>query len=200
MAERNKLPTPINTADPVPDFALPKKLYEPKEVKTPTGLLRLRCVKGLDEIHHIESLWQQAATRGEGFGLDEFTEEGYFNRKFFRQANILVAENTQGEIVGVSVFGPSSLSRMENPLLSVCYVTVEINHRKERVGSSLLEYSMDLLKKDGFKGVLSDTYVTNHQMICLLRMMDYSFVGSLPMCAYVAHHGPTESLLVYKEL
>ncbi len=200
MSERNKLPTPINVADPLPDFALPKREYEPKEVKTSAGSLNLRCVKGPEEILYIESLWQDAAKRGEGFGLDEFTEQGYFCRKMFREANILVAENTQGEIVGASVFGPSSLSRMETSLLSVLYVTVGINQRKQGIGKSLLEHSMDLLKKDGFKGVLSDTYVNNYQMLGLLRMMDYSFLGSMPKCAYVANHGPTDSLLVYRDL
>ncbi len=200
MAERNKLPNSINVADPLPDFALPKREYEPKEVKTKSGLLNLRCVKGPEEILYIESLWKDAAARGEGFGLDEFTEEGYFNRMFFREANILVAENTQGEIVGAAVFGPSSLSRMENPLLSTCYVTVDTNRRKQGIGKSLLEYSMDLLKKDGFLGVLSDTYINNYQMLGLLRILNYSFLGSLPMCAYIAGIGPTDSLLVYKDL
>lgn len=159
----------IDITKPIPEEFMPKRSYDPKDIQTPSGRVRIRTAAGKDDIIQVENLWRDAADRAEGFGTDEFREDGYFNRKFFREANILVAENSLGIIIGASVFGPSALSRSENPVLATLYVTCTPTTRRQRVGTSLLQYSMELLKKDGFKGVISDTYVNNYQMLGLLR-------------------------------
>ncbi len=194
------MPNVIDPSKPIPDFALPKREIEPKMIQTPDGSVQLRGIKQHEEILHIESIFKNAARNSEGIGLDEFTDEGYFNRKFFREADLMLAENTQGDIVGASMFGPSALSRMATPVIGHCYLAVDPSNRRQGIGKALIKYTMDLLKREGHKGIFSDAYVNNNQMLKLMGSLKYTILGSMPKCGLIAENGLTDSLLLYRHL
>ena len=186
--------------DNVPTFLNIGNTYETKEFKSPEGTLRIRSAESPEDIWQSEELWRSAAERGEGFGMDEFEDTGYFHRKFFRESNILVVEDTAGKIHATSIFGPSTLSRAVKTVLATNYVAVDKSSVKLKIGQTLLEHSLKILKNEGYKGIISDTYIENHKMLRLLKKLNFGFRGSLPQCAYIKGYGPSDSLIVYKDL
>jgi GNAT superfamily N-acetyltransferase len=169
-----------------------------KEVSTKAGTVKLRSVQSIDEVIEVEKLIRSSAEKGIGFGIDEFNAYGHFNRKFVPSPDILVAESTDGEIVGASLLGPSGLSRSEKPTLCHIYITVKDTHANMHLGSALFRHSMDVLKPQGYSTVITDAYMNNFPMLQILRREKFFASGCMPYCAYLKNHGALDSLLFYK--
>ncbi len=196
---RNKPLPPLVDASQLPGLHSGSQV-EAKHVKLRSGDLCIRSASSNEELWHAETMWRTGAELGQGFGIDEFDDNGCFNRKFFRSSNVLVAEDIQGNIVGASIYGPSILSRGTDKSLANCYVAVSPTNQRQGIGSALIQFSLGLVKQQGYKGCVSDTFVNNHAGLELLRKHKYMFTGSMPMCAYVKGAGPIDSIIAYKQL
>lgn len=174
--------------------------FEAAEVRTDLGVVRVRSIRSLDELWETETLIRTAAEKGQGFGIDEFNDQGHFNRNFLKNVDILIAENADGDVIGATLFGPSNLSRAKTPVIAHQYMVVRESYRNAGIAQALLTRCEDILRHQGYRMVISDTYLNNHAMIHIFRKAGFAFRGSFPYCSYMNDVGPVQSLLTCKDL
>ena len=168
------------------------------ELRTDDGMVKIRPVQNDAEALEFEKMCRQSADDCESFGIDEFDEEGHFNRKLFRSSNIVLAEQaSSGDIVGASIIGPAKLTRTPVSLLAHQYIIAKKGQNQSSVGEALINYGLSSIKQLGYKGVLSDIYPTNTYQVHLYNDFNFTFRGSLPYAGYLKGLGPSPSLLVY---
>ena len=152
-----------------------------------------------DDLYTIERMIHQCAGDGEGFALDEFTENGTFNTKMLWDRNTLLAQSQEGKLVAAVVFGPTFLCRSPNSGQLGGYIIVEKGCRGQGIGTNLLLYCIGHAQRLGFKAILSDVFTTNDVAMQLILRAGFHVIGTLPYCAYLKGSGYTDSLVVYKE-
>ena len=147
----------------------------------------------------VEEMIRSAARDGTGFGLDEFTSQGVFNRKFLRETTILVASwEDGGQPIGTMLLGPSAVCRSANLLMNF-YLIVEPGHRHNGVGTCLSTQMELLANRLGYEGILLDLYQCDVTALEWLRKRDYRVTGSLPDCGYIKGRGYVDCVLLYKD-
>ena len=174
--------------------------FESEEVRTKLGMVKIRSIRTLDELWETERMIRKAAEKGEGFGIDEFNEQGHFNRSFLKNVDILIAENADGDVIGATLFGPSNLSRAKTSVIAHQYMVVKDSFRNAGVGQALLSRCEDILQHQGYRMITSDTYLNNHAMMHIFRKEGFAFRGSFPYCSFMNDVGPVQSLLTCKDL
>ena len=104
------------------------------ELRTDDGMVKIRPVQNDAEALEFEKMCRQSAEDCESFGIDEFDEEGHFNRKLFRSSNIVLAEQaSSGDIVGACIRHWASKTYQDTSVPSC----PSIYHCKERPESKL---------------------------------------------------------------
>ena len=147
----------------------------------------------------IEEMIRQSAREGRGFGLDEFTETGLFNRKLLRNSHAVVARlEPGGAPVGVTVSGTSAVCRVENKLMNG-YIVISPSFRGKSVGTALMKTLVNVAKSLGYEGMLIDVYQTESRTISWSKKLGFCVTGSLPECGYVKGQGFVDALLLYRE-
>ncbi len=202
MDEKRAQPIPsLVKLETVPQHINYGREFLSDEFKTKDGsIVNIRSVKTPEEVWTAEEIWRQAAERGIGFGIDEFTEQGHFNRSFLRDSNVIIAEDSHGEIIASAIFGSSSLSRAEKSLVAQLYLAVSPKSGDKGVGSKLMEHCMKLIKTEGYMGCLTDTYANNTRMLQMLRECKFEFRGSLPKAGFFKNEGAVDSFIIFREL
>ena len=109
----------------------------PKKITLKSGLKIIIEVANDNDKYKVEGLIRAAAFNGEGFAVDEFTEEGHFNYKFFRKFATIVAKNTTDSLLGAVILGPSSLCRNHQTDTITGYCVVEKSFRQLGIGKCL---------------------------------------------------------------
>ena len=150
------------------------------------------------EYSQVECKIRNAAESGSMIGLDELTDSGLWNRSFLRKTHVLGTYNEKNEMVGVALFGPSSICRTDSIIISG-YVILDQRYQFQGLESVLVETIIDISKKLSFEGVLLDVYRTEWKFIGLLMDMGFKVTGSLPKCGYLKGKGYIDSVLLYKE-
>ena len=149
----------------------------------------------------IEEMIKQSAREGRGFGPDEFTETGLFNRRLLRNRNshaVIAHLEPGGPPIGVSLIGTSAVCRVENKLMNG-YMVISPSHRGKGVGSALMNALVDVAKSLEYEGMLIDVYQTESRTISWSKKMGFCVAGSLPECGYVKGQGFVDVLLLYRE-
>ena len=147
----------------------------------------------------IEEMIRQSALEGRGFGLDEFTENGLFNRNLLRNSHAVVARLEPGGLpIGVALAGASAVCRVESKLMNA-YIVISPTYRGNGVGTVLMETLVDIAKSLGYEGMLIDVYQTESKTISWSKKMGFRVTGSLPESGYVKGHGFVDVLLLYRE-
>ena len=152
-----------------------------------------------EQFTQLEQLIRREAEEGSGFAIDEFTEDGFFNRFLLRNSQeIVVTENPDGEPIAAAVFGQSAICRSASPM-GGGYVLVKKEYRLMGIGNALLHFVLEEMERQGFKGFLTDVFPHCGGFLHILLANGFFITGSLPKVAYVKGHGLTHSLLVYKD-
>ncbi len=149
----------------------------------------------------IEGFIRQAALEGHGFGVDEFTDSGTFNRNLFRDKRthaVVARTGSDGRIVGAVIFGTNSVCRTENQLMGG-YIAVPTEHRGVGVGTLLANTLIDTARSLRYEGVLLDVYQSESRTIAWSTRLGFHVTGSLPHCGYVRRQGYVDSLLFCRE-
>ena len=137
-------------------------------------------------------------------GIDEFTHSGLNNLEpkvshENSKTYVMGAYNHENNILlGVAVFGPSSITRTDSIIMSG-YIILDLDHHFLGLESILVEAMINISKELKFEGLLLDVYQTEWKFIGLLMDMGYKVTGSLPKCGYVKGKGYVDSILLYKE-
>ena len=147
----------------------------------------------------IEEMIRQSALEGRGFGLDEFTENGLFNRNLLRNSHAVVARLQPGGLpVGIALAGASAVCRVESKLMNA-YIVIKPTYRGNGVGTALMGTLVDVAKSLRYEGMLMDVYQTESKTISWSKKMGFRVTGSLPESGYVKGQGFVDTLLLYRE-
>lgn len=184
------------------DNSFLSKLYSPVPKAVSTDLLTsaspeftLRKLSG-SECTVVENVIRDAASRGFMIGLDEFFDNGVWNRKFLRETSVLGVNSE--ELLGVVLFGPSAICRTESVVMGA-YVLLKAKSAYQAIATALVDKLTRIAKILNYEGLILDVYRTEMEFVALMLDMGFKIVGSLPDCGYVKGRGYTDSLLLYKE-
>ena len=151
-----------------------------------------------EEVWEAEEVWREMADAGEGFGIDEFDENGCHCRGTFYESDVFVVIDEDGEVAGAALFGPSSLSRTKMTAAG-CYTGIKPSYRDAGLGTKLLEYFVTLAKMNKYAVMYIDVLISDRLsfMNTVAKKAGFMNSGSLPKCAYVKNYGLADSLLYY---
>ncbi len=182
-------------------------LYTPLEgqilhtnVQLPSGeqTLYLREA-GRDDVMTVESLIRDSALQGQGFGIDEFTEQGIFNRKLLRRTSCIVGSlHENGPVIAAVLLGPSAVCRGATQLLNF-YPIVAKEYRRHGIANILLEEVELFAREVGYEGILLEVYQSDSAVLQWFSKHNYHVTASLPECGYLKGQGYTNLLLLYKD-
>ena len=175
-----------------PDFTSFPDLYHNLQA------LSVTFADGADTVR-VEEMLRQAAMAGDGFAIDEFTEDGTFNRKFFRRCFVAVLKNAQGDILAAVLFGPSSLCRTEGHEVTG-YVIVAPSARRRGLGTAVLKYCLDAAKRLQYRTVLSDVLTSNLKVLGMVQREGFIITATLPNVALVRNTGFVNTYVVWRPL
>ena len=146
----------------------------------------------------VENCIANAAKSEYMIAVDEFLDNGVWNRKLLKKTHLVGIYNSKGHLVALSLFGPSAICRTES-LVMGGYVLVNSQHQYQGLEIALVENLTDIAKKLDFEGIAFDIYRTETRFISLLMDMGFKITGSLPEYGYMKDVGYVDSLLLYKE-
>ncbi len=154
-----------------------------------------------EDVWKVEHFTRELASQGDGFALDEFTQEGYFNKKFFIDYNVgVLTEKDNTEIMAFVMFGKSNLMRSHSAKTAHLYTMVRKEYRHLGLGTTIIKSCLQLLLELGYERVMSDVFLPNFDGLTMVNKAGFTIVGSLPDCGYMAGHGLCDSILVHKGL
>ncbi len=183
------------------------KLHTPLECELPQTCIELPSGRKtvhlrqarLEDVLTVEGLIRKAAREGTGFGLDEFTSQGLFNRKFLRETSLLIASwEDGGQPIGAVLLGPSAVCRSTNLLMNF-YLLVDCEQRRHGIGTGLFHQMELLANRLEYEGILLDVYQSDGKALEWLQKQGYHVTASLPDCGYIKGQGYVNCLLLYKD-
>ena len=150
-------------------------IYNPLPVKVQTREVYLRTGEKFSirelpraEYSPVENMIRNAAESGRMIGIDEFTHSGLWNRMFLRKTYVMGAYSHENNILlGVAVFGPSSITRTDSIIMSG-YIILDLVHHFLGLESILVEAMINISKELKFEGLLLDVYQTEWKFMALL--------------------------------
>ena len=143
---------------------------------------------------------RQAAEESDGFAIDEFNNEGHFNRKLLFDSQVVVAKTSDDVIVATAVLGPSKACRAYNPSQVGGYMLVNKDFRGKGVGQSFFKYLAKQGKEVGVSAILTDAYATCFPALQFLNKLDFMVTGTFPHCGYMKNKGYTHSYMYWRSL
>ena len=189
---------PLQKVETIPDL-FTSESYGSQVIHTKEGNLLFKTAEG-EEVWMAEELFRDAAERGEGFGIDEWTPEGYLNRIFFQKSTSFVVRSGNGDVAGAGLYGPSSLSRTPSPHLAHCYITINPKYKNLGIAKSMFQFFIDTAKKENYSHFMVDAPMTDHVMTKMLYQNKFRVRGSFPDCLYMKDVGPMHNNLFSKKL
>ena len=152
------------------------------------------------DVYAIETMLRHAADKGNGFALDEFNPDGFFNRKFLRECHNLVLCSPDGDVLGAALFGPSAICQsITTPVLHF-YIVVSKEGKNRGVGMHLLDAVIEFASKNSYLAVFGDAFDMDVRATQFLIRNGFKKTCSLPNCAYVKDVGLAAASLYTKDV
>ena len=187
------LPPPLSSQlQPLPTLRCP-------EIPFKSGFLK-SMLADEEDMWRVEELIRDCAQRGDGFGLDEFTDNGYFNRKFTPESHVVVVKNKDDAMVAAVIFGTSSLCRSPEAGQVGGYFIVSRGFRGQGLGKAILRMCIEKARELGYVAILTDVFVTNEGALRLMRKEGFFITATLPNAAVVKDIGFTDTYLFWRSL
>ncbi len=181
----------VNQASKVwPQTLTVRRMKTPLHLETPDA----------DQLTQVEQMIRLDAEEGNGgFAIDEFTDDGFFNRQLLRNSqDIVVTQEPHGEPIAAAVIGQSAICRTVSPVAGG-YIIVKKEFRNKQVGFALLDFIMEELERQGYTSFLTDVFPHCGTFLHIIMKKGFSVTGSMPKVGFVKGQGLTHSLLVYKD-
>ena len=195
---RNRNPNCVDKSKSIPSW------FNNFDIKTPRTKLNdkfyIKKAKQ-DEVYEANELFQDLAKRGQGYGVDEFTAEGYYCCKLLYQTAVYRIEDENHFMVGCAVFGPSRLGRNRN-IAASCYIAIKNDYQNMRIGTKVMEYFINQAKMLNFSMFFCDVLDMPGKTAILNILLKQGFVtsGTLMKSAFMKDTGPVNAMLFYKIL
>ena len=162
-----------------------------------SGLLQSKLADE-DELWQVEELIRDCAEQGDGFAIDEFTAEGYFNRVLLRDSHVVVCVTPEGAIAAAVIFGFSALCRSREANQVGGYLLVSKGYRGQGLGRSLVQLCIMKARELGYVAILTDVFVDNDKATRMLREEGFLITATLPNVAILKDTGYSDSYLVWR--
>ncbi|KAK7092138.1 uncharacterized protein [Littorina saxatilis] len=140
-----------------------------------------------------------AAQRGQGFGVDEYSDESEFRADIDDGYRFVVIDKDDGEMVAAFILAISKYSRgcpVADP-----FIIVKDNQRGRGLGKLCMDLCVDLAAKLGFMGMYVDTFSNNTAMLKIIKAVPgLQQVGCLPMGGVMTNGEMVGTVIFYKDL
>ena len=192
---------PLPKLQPILEPFLLKPPFEERTITLKSGdTLSVRPPTTVKQLEDIHGLFRTSAERGEGIGLDEFTDSGLFCHRLLADVKILgVYTPGNGDLIGGCVFGKATIPRAAEKSLSG-YIVITEEHRNRGIASEMLNMLERYTSEIGLEDLLFDVYVTDTIATRWLYSRGYIVTGTLPNSGFVKGPGFTDTQLWYKTL
>ena len=153
-----------------------------------------------DEAEEVYNLFTGFADVGDGFGMDEFDNLNDFKKKFIKDAQAVCARDTKtNKLLAIISISPAAFCRSVKPPVADAYILLNPNFRGKGAGTDLLKVCLTLMRDLGYKGILTDTFLTNVRMFSILKKLGFNTVAYIPNGAQVKGVGWTDMIIQFKE-
>ncbi|XP_025092100.1 uncharacterized protein LOC112562807 isoform X1 [Pomacea canaliculata] len=144
-------------------------------------------------------LIHDAAQHGQGFGVDEYSDESEFRADVASGFHFAIMDKDGGDLLAAFILALSRYSRgcrVADP-----FIIVRPDQRGRRLGELCLCMCEVFARHLGFMGMYVDTFANNTPMIKVIeRIGGYRLVGALPAGGYMTDGSMVGSLVYYKDL
>ena len=145
----------------------------------------------------VEEMIRDAALGGQGFAVDEFKEDGTFNRKFIRNSLAVVCKNFTGDIMAAVLFGSSGLCRTEGDQ-ATGYIIVAPSVRGRGIGTTLLRYCLERARGLRYGSIVTDVLACNLKALGMVQKEGFLVTATLPNSALVRNYGYCDTYVVWR--
>ena len=153
----------------------------------------------LQEMEEVHMLYRKAAATGDGFAIDEFTEDGLLNLRTLREVVITGVFTPEGTVIGAASFGKSAVPRVPGKCIGG-HIVVHGGYRRRGIGTELLRIIERYADELGKDDLLHDVFVTNKHATRWLQKEGYVVTGTIPNAGVIAKKGFTDTVIMYKSL
>ena len=187
------LPPPLSSQlQPLPTLRCP-------EIPFKSGFLK-SMLADEEDMWRVEELIRDCAAHGDGFALDDFTDEGYFNRVLLHDSHVFVFKAPDGAIAAAIIFGASTLCRSREARQVGGYMLVAKEFRCQGLGRRLIKLCIEKARLLGYVAILTDVFAINEKAIKLLRKEGFLITATLLNVAIVKDKGYCDSYLMWRRI
>ena len=149
----------------------------------------------------VQDLFRKAATKGEGFAIDELDEQRNFRCKLIRKPEVLVAtKEPETEVIGVLVYGSPALCRTPGQT-TTAYIIVSEPERGKGNGHILFDCYNNIVKnQNNISTVLFDVFKTNQKTITWLISRGFDVSGTIKCSGFIVGTGNTDIVILHKNV
>ena len=180
-------------------FMLMSRIKETRFCDKQGESLTVRHPLIVQEIEQIHMLYRKAAQRGDGYAIDEFTEDGLLNLRTLKDAVITGVFTSEGAVVGAACFGKSAIPRIPEKCIGGL-VVVDESYRHRGVGTELLRVIERYAEELGKDDLIHDVLTSNKSAIWWLQKEGYVVTGTIANSGVMANKKFTDSVVMYKSL
>ena len=165
------------------------------------GRITVSPASSTDDVWTAQQVIRNNAIEGSSFGLDEFTPDGVFNEKFFRNCGYwLVRRVHDGKLVAVLLAADAGLTRSPGSKQANGVIIVAKAFRRMGLGSDLLRLCEAQAGTLGYQYVLTDVLACNTAGLGLLRKSGFFTTATLPKACFVSGRGYCDSFVQWKQI
>ncbi|XP_070208834.1 uncharacterized protein [Littorina saxatilis] len=181
----------------------PSAMFLPLHATLPNGCHVTVSTVTDYQVSEIFNLVQEAALRGEGYGVDEFPTEKDFlkevqseNGKMFK---ICAQGSATGNPIAAFVIVDSKFYRGQGTVAD-SYIVVKREERMKGIGEFCMQMVMQISARLGYISIYCDTFKDNVAMRKIMDRAGFQRFGFLPMSARMPDGSLKQSLVYYREL
>lgn len=143
---------------------------------------------------------QEAAERGDGFGVDEFLNERAFQTELDGSDCFAITCKETGELLASLMLAVSKFYRGASLVVDP-FVIVNPVARGQGLGRFTMEKALDFSKKLGYEAMYVDTFTNNVALIQILKKIGgFQQVGLLPVGGKLKNGEVVGSVIFYRDL
>lgn len=143
---------------------------------------------------------QEAAERGNGFGVDEFLNENLFREELIGSDCFVITCKETGELLASFMLAVSKFYRGASSVVDP-FIIVKSTARGQGLGLFAMLKAIDFSKRLGYEAMYVDTFTNNVALLHILKKIGgFQQVGLLPVGGKMKNGEIVGSVIFYMEL
>ncbi len=172
--------------------------FQRKEIKFDSNILiSMYGTHDQKDEMEVQKLIRHQADTGQGFAVDEFNQDGHYNRNMFWKSDTICVRDTADNIVAAAIYGPSIIARSASTNLTHVHIASTNYSQSPQVAGKLLSECVQHTKNLGYKGCFTDVFVNDRWTFDLFVRAGFIIMGTIPYIGITRQNGPTHGMLMY---